>query len=215
FFIGAALQQIGLVTATVTNTGFLTGLYVVIVPLIAWALTRHAPQIHIWSAVGLAFAGTWLLGGGTVGGFSNGDMLVAISAIFWAAHIIVVERSSRTARPMSFTAIQFLVTGAIAIVFAAAFEPISLAAISAAAPELLYVGILSSALTFSLLAVALQYTSAVEATIIVSLETVFAAIAAAWLLSERLEPIGWLGAAMMFGASVIVNIWPQRARSEG
>src|SRR5919109_4592076 len=89
FFTAAALQQIGLVTATVTNSGFLTALYVVITPLLAWGMLRRTPTPYVWPAAALAFVGTWLLGGGTLGGLSFGEWLVALSAVFWAAHILI------------------------------------------------------------------------------------------------------------------------------
>jgi drug/metabolite transporter (DMT)-like permease len=208
FFVGGILQQIGLVTATVTNTGFLTGLYVVITPLLMWLVLSRPPGIIIWIAVALAFAGTWMLGGGTVGGFSWGDWLVVFSSFFWASHMLVIEHSGRHARPIAFTAIQFAVVALVSGIGALLLETPSIDTLLAAAPEIAYVGVLSSALTFTLLAVAMRHTNAAEATIIVSTETVFAAIAAVLLLSERLEWIGWLGAAMMFSASVLVQLAP-------
>jgi drug/metabolite transporter (DMT)-like permease len=208
FFVGGILQQIGLVTATVTNTGFLTGLYVVITPLLMWLVLSRPPGIIIWIAVALAFAGTWMLGGGTVGGFSWGDWLVVFSSFFWASHMLVIEHSGRHARPIAFTAIQFAVVALVSGIGALLLETPSIDTLLAAAPEIAYVGVLSSALTFTLLAVAMRHTNAAEATIIVSTETVFAAIAGVLLLSERLEWIGWLGAAMMFSASVLVQLAP-------
>ncbi len=208
FFVAGILQQIGLVTATVTNTGFLTGLYVIITPLMVWLLFQQAPRFYVCPAVILAFAGTWLLGGGTLSNFSFGDWLVAISAIFWSAHILVIERSGHHARPIGFSAIQFAVVSILSLLCTIAFETISFQALAAAAVEIAYVGILSSALTFTLFAVALRYTPAIEATILVSMETVFAALCAVILLSEWLSPIGWTGAAMMFLASLIVQVGP-------
>jgi drug/metabolite transporter (DMT)-like permease len=208
FFVGGILQQIGLVTATVTNTGFLTGLYVVITPLLMWLVLSRPPGIIIWIAVALAFAGTWMLGGGTVGGFSWGDWLIVFSSFFWASHMLVIEHSGRHARPIAFTAIQFAVVALVSGIGALLLETPSIDTLLAAAPEIAYVGVLSSALTFTLLAVAMRHTNAAEATIIVSTETVFAAIAGVLLLSERLEWIGWLGAAMMFSASVLVQLAP-------
>ncbi|HUS97222.1 MAG TPA: DMT family transporter [Hyphomicrobiaceae bacterium] len=208
FFLGGILQQIGLVTATVTNTGFLTGLYVVITPLLMWLVLGKPPMFYVWPAVALAFAGTWLLGGGTVSGFSRGDWLVAISALFWSAHMLVVANSGQYARPIGFTAAQFTVVAALSLVGVGLFETVSLASLLAAAPQIAYVGLLSSALTFTLLAVAMRHTPAAEATILVSTETVFAALCAALLLGEALPAIGWVGAAMMFGATLIVQAAP-------
>ena len=210
FFIGGILQQIGIVSATVTNTGLLTGLYVVITPMMLWWFLSRPPSPVIWSAVVLAFVGTWLLGGGTIGGFSFGDWLVAISAFFWAAHILVVSHSARYFRPIGFTAVQFAVVAVMAGIGTAAFETVDIGKLWEAAPELAYVGILSSALTFTLLAIAMRHAPPAEATILVSLETVFAALAGVLLLGENLQWIGWTGAAMMFGASLLVQLAPER-----
>ncbi|MGI9479460.1 MAG: DMT family transporter [Hyphomicrobiaceae bacterium] len=210
FFVGGILQQIGLVTATVTNTGFLTGLYVVITPLLMWLVLSRPPAFLVWVAVALAFVGTWFLGGGTVGGFSSGDWLVVASSFFWATHMLVIEHSGRHARPIGFTAIQFAVVALISGALAIALENTSLDLLIDAAPEIAYVGVLSSALTFTLLAIALRHTPAAEATIIVSTETVFAAIAGVILLGEQLLWIGWIGAALMFSATLIVQLAPKR-----
>ncbi len=205
FFLGAAFQQVGIVTASVTNAGFLTALYVVLVPFLAWAWHRRAPGRLVWPAVALSFAGTWLLGGGSLGGLSTGDILIAASAVFWAAHVIIVGVSGRLARPVAFTALQFVVVGLLGLAATLAFETPSLAAIAAAAPQIAYVGLLSSALTFTLLAVAMRHTPPSEAAVLVSLETLFAAIAGALLLGERLTPIGWIGAALIFVATLIAQ----------
>jgi drug/metabolite transporter (DMT)-like permease len=209
FFIGAALQQIGLLTATVTNAGFLTGIYVVITPFIVWLTARRAPSSVVWMAVGMAFVGTWALGGGTVGGFSYGDALIAICAIFWATHIVVTSRSPRFGMPMTFTCVQFATVATIATIAALLFEPISADALVRASGAILYVGLLSSALTFTLAAIAMKHTPASEAAVLMSMETLFAALAGALLLGERLPPIGLFGAALLFSASLLVQLAPR------
>jgi drug/metabolite transporter (DMT)-like permease len=209
FFLGAALQQEGLRTATVTNAGFLTGLYVVITPFIIWLTARRAPSSIVWTAVIMAFTGTWALGGGSVGGFSHGDLLVAICAVFWAIHIVVTGRSPRFGAPLTFTLVQFATVGTIAATAALLFEPISAEALAKASGSILYVGVLSSALTFTLLAIAMKHTPASEAAVLVSMETLFAALAGALLLGERLPSIGWFGAALLFAATLLVQLSPR------
>ncbi|MBS0240634.1 MAG: DMT family transporter [Proteobacteria bacterium] len=211
FFIAAVLQQWGLVTATVTNTGFLTALYVVATPFIAWAIEGQRPTMTIWSAVALSFVGTWLLGGGTLSSFSHGDLLVALSAIFWALHVVLVRRSAPLARPIAFTTLQFVTVGMLGIGIAPAVETISASHLAAAWREIAYVGLLSSALTFTLFSIALRYTEASAATVIVSTETLFAAFGAWLLLGEQLSRIGWLGAALILVATLVVQLAPQRA----
>lgn len=209
FVLGAYLQQAGLVTATVTNAGFLTSLYVVITPFIVWLTAGRAPSSAVWTAVALAFAGTWALGGGTLTGFSHGDMLIAICAIFWATQIFVTGLSSRFGAPMTYTCVQFAAVAAIATTAALLFEPISLDALAEASGPILYVGVLSSAVTFTLMAIAMKHTPTSEAAVLMSTETLFAAAAGALLLGERLPPIGWFGAALLFAASLLVQVSPR------
>jgi drug/metabolite transporter (DMT)-like permease len=209
FFIGAAFQQVGLKTATVTNAGFLTGLYVVITPFILWLTVGRIPSAWGWTAIALAFTGTWALGGGTVGGFSYGDTLIAICAIFWAIHMVVTGRSPRFGLPMTFTFFQFTTVAAIGAAAAFLCEPVSVDALVRAAGPIFYVGLLSSALTFTLLAIAMKHTPPAEAAVLVSMETLFAALAGAMLLGERLPPIGWAGAALLFAASLLVQLAPR------
>ncbi len=215
FFVGAALQQVGLQTATVTNAGFLTGLYVVIAPFIIWLTDKRRPRPVVWTAVALAFTGTWALGGGTIGGFSFGDGLIAICAIFWAMHIVVTACSPRFGAPMTYTFLQFTTVAAIAGTAAIALEPISADALTRASGAILYVGLLSSALTFTVLAMAMKHTPPAEAAVLVSMEILFAAVAGALLLGERLTPIGWFGAALLFTATLIVQLAPRPRPSGG
>jgi drug/metabolite transporter (DMT)-like permease len=209
FFLGAITQQAGIITASVTNTGFLTALYVVFTPFLVWLFMRRQPAWIVWPAVAMSFVGMWLLGGGTMGGFARGDLLVAISAVFWAAHVVIVAQATRHARPVAFSAIQFAMVALLGTIGAILFEPISLAALASAWREIAYVGVLSSALTFTLLAIALKHTPPTEATIIVSSETLFAALAAYIVLGERLSLVGWCGAGLILGAVLLVQAGPQ------
>jgi drug/metabolite transporter (DMT)-like permease len=206
FFVAAWLQQTGLITATVTNTGFLTALYVVITPFMAWGWSGRPASPIVWPAAALSAFGTWLLGGGTLSSFSQGDMLVALSAVAWAAHVVITGSAARFARPIGFTALQFTVAAALAASGAMLFETATFAGVVAAAPDIAYVGLLSSALTFTLLSVALQYTPPSEVAVIVSLETVFAALAAYLWLGERVGALGWAGAALIMLAVLLVQV---------
>jgi drug/metabolite transporter (DMT)-like permease len=209
FFVAAWLQQAGIRTATVTNTSFLTALYVVLTPFVAWAWSGKLPGGAVWPAVALSTLGTWLLGGGgTLSGLGYGDALVALCALFWAIHVVITGRAARFGRPVGFTALQFAVVAVLAALGSAAFETTTLRGLAGAAPDILYVGLLSSALTFTILTVALQYTSPSEAAVIVSMESVFAALAAFLVLGERLPAIGWLGAALILGATLLLQLGP-------
>lgn len=211
FCSAAAHQQIGLTTTTVTNSSFLTALYVVITPFLTWLIMRQKPGPVVWLAVALSFIGTWLLGGGSLSAFSRGDLYVTICAVLWALHVVLVALAAQHDRAATFTAIQFVTVAILAGTVALGTESWTWAAIRLAAPDILYVGLLSSAVTFTVLAIALRHTRPAEAAVILSTESIFAAIAAYFWLGERLPPVGWIGAAIIFIATLIVNL-PSRAR---
>ena len=207
FFAGLALQQAGLITATVTNAGFLTALYVVLTPLGAWAWQRQPPRRVVWYAVALSTLGAWLLAGGGLHALERGDVLVALGAIFWALQMVITGALARHQRPFLLMLLQFAVMGAMsAVAVIAAAEPFATSMLRATAVPILYTGVLSSALTFTLMAWAMKYTGASEAAIIVSTESVFSALAGALLLGERLPVPAWLGAALMMGAVLLVSV---------
>ncbi len=208
FLAAAFLQQEGLRTASVTNTGFLTSLYVVFTPLVAWGLTRVVPPRVVWPAVALSFAGTWLLGGGTVGGLGIGEALVIAGALFWATHCVLTGRASLHQRPLTFTAVQFAIVAAVATVTALLIEEPTLAGVQAAAGPILFVGLVSTAFTFTLLAIAIRHTTPAEAAVILSAESLFAAAAGAVMLGERLSPVSWFGAGLMVAAVLLVQLGP-------
>ncbi len=212
FFLGAAFQQFGLVTATVSNTGFLTALYVIFVPIVGRCVSRKPLAWIVWPAVALSFAGTWLLSGGGLAAFSFGDVLVTICAFFWAAHVVVTGEAASYGRPITFTCLQFWLIGSVGLAGALLFETVSIDMIRAAIPQILFVGLLSSALTFTVFSIALKYTPPAEAAVIVSMESLFAALAGAALLGERLGLISWLGAGLIMLATLLVQLGPHLGR---
>ena len=198
FLLGGGLQQAGIVDATIVNAGLLTALYVPLTPLVAWMWGGTRPSRIIWLAAILCFCGAWALGGGSLGQMSQGDMVIALSAVAWAVHIVITGKAGIHARPLTYTCIQFAVVAMCALGLAFLLETVSLPAILSVWPSLLYVGVLSSAVTFGIMAVALRYAQPSETAVLLSLETVFAALAGYVLLGERLTPLGWFGAALIF-----------------
>jgi drug/metabolite transporter (DMT)-like permease len=132
--------------------------------------------------------------------------MVAISAFFWAVQVVITAAATRYRRPLGFTALQFGVLALSAGLAALALEPLSLVQLRAAAVDILFVGLFSSALTFTLLTIALQHTPPSEAAIIIGTETLFAAAAAYLVLGERLSALGWVGAVLILGASLMVQL---------
>ena len=205
---GETLQQIGLVTASVTNAGFLTALYVICVPFIVWIAARKAPAAIVWPAAALSFAGTWLLGGGDLSALSQGDQLIAASAVIWALHVVVTGKASNYDRPLLFTCMQFSLVTFVSALCAASNETISLTALQSAWIEIAYVGLLSSAFTFTILVIAMRHAPPSEAAIIISTESLYSALGGAIFMGDRLATINWAGAALIVTATLAVQLGP-------
>lgn len=209
FFFGVWLQQAGLTMTTVTNGGFLTSLYVLFVPLLALALFWHKPHPVVWIGMPMALLGVYLLNGGRLDSFNLGDVLVIGSAIAWAVQVLLIGTvSRRTGLPVTISVICFGVTAALSAAGAVGFEAPNLAAIGDGWIEILYSGVLSTAVAFTLQAVAQQYVPPANAAIILSAEGLFAALGGALVLGERLPAVGYLGSALIFSAIVMVEALP-------
>jgi drug/metabolite transporter (DMT)-like permease len=208
FLGGQILQQFGIMATSVTNAEFLAALYVILVPIFGVLLFRRWPHPTVWGAALAALAGTWLLSGG-VRGFREGDLLVMGSAVFWALQVLLIGRVvEMTGRPLFAAFAQSLCAGIVTMAAALALEPPSLSQVAAATPELLFAGVLSGGLAFSLQAIGQRHTGAVDAAIIFSAEAVFAALAAAVLLGERITALGALGCALILAAILAAQLAP-------
>lgn len=209
FFLGVALQQIGLTMTTVTNSGFLTSLYVMFVPLLALVVLLQKPHPIVWVGMPMALAGVYLLNGGRLDNFNLGDLLVVASAVAWAVQVYLIGTvSRRTGLPITISAICFAVAALLSGIGSAAFEAPHFEAIGDGWIEILYAGILSTAVAFTLQAVAQQYVPPANAAIILSAEGLFAALGGALVLGERLPPVGYAGAILIFLAILLVEAVP-------
>lgn len=215
FLCGQITQQFGVMGTSVTNAGFLTALYVILVPIFGILLFRSWPHRIVWPCALTAVGGTWLLGGG-LDGLRMGDLLVMVSAVFWALQVVILGSVVRqTGRPLFAVFAQSLTGGLVAFAVALALEPVSLEAVLSAAPELAVAGALSGGLAFSMQAIGQRYTGASDAAVIFSSEAIFAALAAAVLLGERLAPAGWVGCALILAGVIAVQLVPLiRRRNE-
>jgi len=213
---GCWLQQIALVTTSASNGGFLTAVYIVIVPLVAWVFTRRPPRPVVLAATLIALGGAWLLAGASSGGgWNRGDLIILGSDLIWALHITLVGHYARGgARPVFLALMQNGITGLASLPVALLLEPFDVPGLLAVAPAILYGGIVSSGIAFTLQVIAQRHTPSAEAALIMSLECVFAAIAGALLLGERLSGAAWAGAALILVSVVLVEAGPllRRAR---
>lgn len=207
------LQQMGIQSTTVTNASFLTGLYVVLVPIIAVAFLRRRPHWIIWPAALLTVVGILLLNGGSLSALGDGDVLVILCAAFLAVQITLTPIAVRISdRPLALAAVQFAVCAGGASLGAATLEPISTNAVVAALPEVLYGGLLSSGAAFVLQIIGQRYTTAPQAAIFLSSEALFGALFGAILLAETLPVIGYVGCCLIFSAMLLVELVPELAR---
>lgn len=208
FFLAGALQQLGLTVTSVTNAGFLTALYVVLVPAVAFVALRAKLPFIVWPAAALSLSGTWALGGG-LEGLNWGDGIMLVSALFWAIQMLLIGAlAKRSGRPVTMAAIQFGVTALLGLLAGTLFETTTITGIFAAWKELIFTGLISGGLAFTLQMIAQRYTPPSDAAIIMSGEALFAALFGALLLGERLAPLGWLGCALIFAAILMVQLAP-------
>lgn len=214
FFMGAWLQQAGLGITTATNGGFLTALYVLFTPLIGLIALGYRPHPVVWAAIPAALIGIFLLNGGQLDRMNAGDALVLVSAVFWALQVAMLGPVVRaTGLPVFVSAVGFLFVGLVSLAFMPFFETVDPGAILAGWPEIAYAGVLATGLAFSLQAIGQRYVPPPNAAIVLSGESLFAALGGALFLGERLPLPGYVGALMIFAAIVAVEAVPALARA--
>lgn len=205
-FIGASLQQAGMVYTTAGKAGFITGFYVILVPIIGLFIGQHITRI-LWMGAFIALAGLYLL---TVDGpfmLQYGDLLILLSAFFWAAHVQLINKLVDTHSALPLSAFQFAICGILSLVTASVFETITYNSILQATWPLLYGGLMSVGIAYTLQVVAQQHVHPVYASIILSFESVFAVIGGWLLLNEILSLRNLAGCIMMLVGMVMVQVW--------
>lgn len=204
-FIASSLQQIGLSYTSAGKAGFITGLYIVIVPILGIFLKHHISKLT-WVSVILAAAGLYFLS--VTGGFSiaKGDVFEIIGAFFWAVHILLIDNFTRKAEPLKLSFIQFVVCSVLSLAVAFMTENITVNGISEAAIPILYGGICSVGIAYTLQAVAQKYARPSHAAIILSMESVFASIGGLVILHENLGARGYSGCALMLAGVLLSQV---------
>jgi drug/metabolite transporter (DMT)-like permease len=193
----------------VTNSGFITGLYVIIVPLLGLFI-GHKTGLGIWLGASLAVVGMFLLSVGDGFVVASGDWLQLAGAFVWGVHVLLVGFFASRHDPLRLALVQFITCAVISLLLALIFEEIQWQSIIAAGPAILYGGVFGVAIGFTLQVVAQKDAIASHAAIILSLEAVFAAIAGALLLGETLELRGYFGCALMFAGMLLAQLWPKK-----
>ncbi|CAM3910649.1 DMT family transporter [Cohnella lubricantis] len=204
-FAGASLQQIGLLYTTAGKAAFVTGLYMVIVPFLGLFLKQRL-GLNGWAGAVLALIGLYLLCVTDGLRLGKGDWFELIGAFFWAGHILIIDKLSRNTDPLRLSFVQIAVCSVLSFIVAAAAETIELSGLLEAAVPILYGGICSVGIAYTLQIIGQKNAQPTQAAIILSMETVFAAIGGYLILNELLGTRGVLGCLLMFGGMLIPQL---------
>ena len=205
--IGINLQQVGLMFTTVTNSGFITGLYVIMVPLLGLLIGQRTGA-GTWLGASLAVVGMYLLSVGENFSVASGDWLQLAGAVIWGVHVLLAGRMASRHDPILIAYVQFITCAVISSLLALAFEPWVLEKIIQALPAIVYGGALAVAVGFTLQLVAQRDAPPAHAAIILSLEAVFAAMAGWVMMDETLTLRGFIGCGLMFAGMLVAQLLP-------
>jgi len=214
-FGGAAFQQVGLQYTTAGKAGFITGLYIFFVPLIGLFFAQKTGS-GTWLGATLALAGLYLLS--FADGFSlnfndsielKGDLLELVCAIFFAGHVLIIGYLAKKIDSVKLSFVQFFVAGLLSLFVALFAELISWEMIVATAVPLLYAGVMSTGVAYTLQVVAQQHAHSSHAAIILSLEGAFALLGGWLLLDEHLPARGLIGCGLMLAGMLLSQLMPK------
>jgi len=205
-FLGASLQQVGMVYTTAGNAGFITGLYVVIVPLMGLCWGQR-PSFGTWLGALLAASGLYLLSVTAQFSIGYGDLLELIGAFFWAGHVLLIGWLSPRLDALKLSAVQFAVCSCLSLVTAFCIETPSLPAILLAALPILYGGLISVGVAYTMQVVAQRDAHPAHSAVILSAEGVFAAFLGWLVLGELLGARALLGCGLMLAGMLCSELW--------
>ena len=211
-FMGMSLQQVGLVYTTAGKAGFITSLYVVLVPILA-LFWKRSTNAGTWVGAVLAAIGLYFLSVTERFTIEFGDLLIFFCAFFWAGQVLIISWLSPKIQSVKLAFTQFVVCAVLSFVIAVIFEEISLKSLAQAVWPILYNGILSSGVAFTFQVIAQRHTHPAHASIIMSMEAVFAAIGGGLILNEVLGLRGLLGCGLMLCGMLLSQLWGVRKGS--
>ena len=198
-FIASTLQQYGVeITQSAGKAGFLTGLYIVLVPLIRFVMGKKTSIFTFFGAIFALVGLFFLCMTGNEVSFGIGDIVLIIGAFFWAGHILVVDKYVNDISPLKFSLVQFLVCGLLSIICALILEDMSFAAIKSAGIPILYGGLMSVGVAYTCQILGQKDSDPTFASIVFSTESVFSAIGGAIILNEIMSGRGYLGCVLIF-----------------
>lgn len=205
-FIASSFQQAGIAQTTAGKAGFVTALYIVIVPMIGIFLHKKMP-LQMWLFIAIALAGFWLLCIKQDIGISSGDLLVFFGAIAFAVHITVIDYfNQKNTDGVLMSCIQFFTAGLLMLICMFIFEKPTIPNIIGAGGTILYAGILSCGVAYTLQILGQKHTNPTLATMLMSLESVFAALSGWLILGEKLSIKEFIGCVLIFAAVILAQL---------
>ena len=207
-FLAASFQQVGIQYTTAGKAGFITGLYIFFVPLIGIFFGQRTGS-GTWLGAFIALIGLYLLSINKDFSIAQGDLLQLICAIFFAAHILVIGYVAKSMDPLKLSLIQYFVSAVLSFFIAIAIEVITWEMIVDTAIPLLYAGIMSIAIGYTLQVVAQQHAKSSHAAIILGLEGAFAVLGGWLILDENLSTRGLIGCGLMLSGMFLSQLLPR------
>ena len=204
-FFGASFQQGGMVYTTAGKAGFITGLYIILVPILG-IMFKQKTSAAIWLGAVIAFVGLYLLSVNENLTMGLGDLLVLASAFFWGLHVLVIGRYSPKTDPIQLAFFQFMLCAFFSLIASIILETTVLQNILAASVPILYAGVVSVGIAYTLQVVAQQETHPSHAAIIMSLEAVFAVIGGWIILDESIPLRGLIGCGLMLTGMILSQV---------
>ena len=213
-FVASAFQQIGIQETTAGKAGFITAMYMVLVPIAGLFLGKKTGG-KVWGAVAVALVGMYLLcfSGGGLGAINRGDLMEMVCALGFTVHILVIDHFSGRVDGVKMSCIQFFVCGVLAFFAMIIFEEPNVQDILAAWMPIVYAGLMSSGVGYTLQIVAQKDTDPTVASLLMSLESVFSLVFGWILLHEAMSARELIGCVLMFAAIVWVQL-PERRKAE-
>ncbi len=218
--VSEVLQQFGIARTSVGKAGFLTAMYILIVPLLGLLVGKRVSALgllvgkrvsaKVWGAVALALCGMYLLCMTESSGIALGDLLVLAAAVGFSTHILIIDHFSPGVDCVRMSCIQFFTAGALCLIPMLFIEQPTFDALLGAWAPILYAGVLSSAVAYTLQVIGQKYTEPTVASLILSLESVVAALAGWVLLGERLSVRELTGCVLAFAAIILAQLPDRR-----
>lgn len=212
--VASSLQQLGIQHTTVGKAGFLTAMYIVLVPVLG-IFWRRIPGLQVWAGVALAVAGMYLLCQPERAGLGPGETLLLLSSLMFSLHILAIDRFSPRTDGVRLSCIQFFVCGALCTAVALVVERPALPDILAAGLPILYLGVLSSGVGYTLQVVAQRGLDPTLASLVLSLESVFSVLGGWLILHQALSARELAGCALLFAAILLAQLPGKAARPKG